>query len=274
MPGPAFTSGDSVSLHPIEPEDYEFIQRGRNHPDVRVPLTDTTVRAEADVEEMLEDEEYHFLICVDERSESTEEASGDEGPASRADERSESAGDASGDERPASRADERSESAGDASGDERPASRADERSESAGDASGDEGPASRADERSESTGDASGEAASSADGDLEPVGVVAFAWVSSPGERGSLMYWVAPEHQGKGYVTEGTKLFLDYVFRECGFHKVTARVNATNDASATVLQNLGFEQEGRHREQSFVDGERVDMLSFGLLADEWLNSAA
>jgi RimJ/RimL family protein N-acetyltransferase len=179
MPGPAFTSGDSVSLHPIEPDDHEFIQRARNHPDVRVPLTDTTIRTEADVEEMLEDEEYHFLICSE-----------------------------------------------------------------------------------------------SADGDPKPVGVVAFAWVSSPGERGSLMYWVAPEHQGKGYVTEGTTLFLDYVFRECGFHKATARVNATNDASATVLQNLGFEEEGRHREQSFVDGERVDMLSFGLLADEWLDSTA
>jgi RimJ/RimL family protein N-acetyltransferase len=217
MPGPAFTSGDSVSLHPIEPEDHEFIQRGRNHPDVRVPLTDTTVRTEADVEEMLEDEEYHFLICVPERKRGHVDVSGEERPASSADERSESAEEASGNA------------------------------------------ASRADSGAE---------------DPEPVGVVAFGWVSSPGERGSLMYWVAPEHQGEGYVTEGTTLFLDYVFRECGFHKVTARVNATNEASATVLQNLGFQEEGRHREQSFVDGERVDMLSFGLLADEWLDSTA
>lgn len=65
MPGPAFTTGETVSLHPIEEEDYEFIQRGRNDPSTRVPLTDTTIRTVDDVEEMFEDREYHFLACVD-----------------------------------------------------------------------------------------------------------------------------------------------------------------------------------------------------------------
>lgn len=63
MPGPAFTTGDAVALHPVEPEDYEFVQRGRNHPSTRIPLTDATVRSRADVEEMFEDGDYHFLVC-------------------------------------------------------------------------------------------------------------------------------------------------------------------------------------------------------------------
>lgn len=191
MPGPAFAEGDTVSLHPIEAEDHEFIQYGRNHPDVRVPLTDTSIKSVDDVAEMLEDEDYHFLICVDERRESTEAASG--------------------------------------------------------------------------------AAASSEDGDLEPVGVVAFGWVSSPGERGNLMYWVAPEHQGNGYVTEGTELFLDYVFGECGFHKVDARVLVPNDASAAALEKLGFEREGRRRDDAILDGEYVDTYTYGLLDHEWLD---
>ena len=197
MPGPAFAEGDAVSLHPIEDEDHEFLQRGRNHPDVRVPLTDTRIRTLDDVAESVEDSDYRFLICVDEPSESTGEASGDAGPASSAE-------------------------------------------------SGDgEGPT--------------------------PVGEVAFAWVSQEGERGSLMYWIAPEHRGNGYVTEATELFLNYVFRECGFHKVSARVLVSNDASANTLEKLGFEQEGRRREAAVIDGEYEDMYTFGLLDREWLD---
>ncbi|MCG1004334.1 MULTISPECIES: GNAT family N-acetyltransferase [Halobacterium] len=212
MPGPAFARGETVSLHPIEEEDHEFIQYGRNHPDVRVPLTDTTIKTVEDVAEMLEDEDYHFLICVDEQSESTDGASSEgRSPSDRSSGRS-----------------------------------------------------PREDGETAST---EGE-----DGDPEPVGVVAFGWVSSPGERGNLMYWVAPECQGNGYVSEGTELFLDYAFGECGFHKVDARVLVPNEPSWKALEKLGFEREGRRRDDAIVEGEYVDAYSYGLLADEWLDN--
>ncbi|WP_135820972.1 GNAT family N-acetyltransferase [Halostella litorea] len=170
MPGPAFATGDTVSLHPVEEEDYEFVQRGRNDPSTRVPLTDTTIRTRDDVAEMFEDREYHFLACVD--------------------------------------------------------------------------------------------------GD--PVGVVAFAYVQEDSGFGSLMYWVAPEHRGEGYVTEATSLFLDYAFGECGFHRVGARVLVTNEASTAALESLGFEREGRLRDTCRLDGEWVDSYQYSLLAPEWL----
>jgi RimJ/RimL family protein N-acetyltransferase len=120
-----------------------------------------------------------------------------------------------------------------------------------------------------------GGAASSVDAehsdDPTPVGEVAFAWVHQEGERGALMYWVAPEHQGNSYVTEASELFLDYAFRECGFHKVSARVLVSNEPSAHTLEKLGFEQEGRRREAAVVDGEYEDMFTYGLLDREWLD---
>lgn len=176
MPGPAFSSGDRVSLHPIEDEDHEFIQYGRNHPEVRVPLLAPAIQTSDDIAEMLEDTEYRFLMC--------HSNDGDE-PA--------------------------------------------------------------------------------------PVGVVAFAWVVDEHKIGWLSYWVAPEQQGNGYVTEGAELFLDYVFRERGFHKVNAGVAASNAASAAVLEKLGFEREGTSRQEHFVDGDWEDSHKYGLLADEWLD---
>lgn len=82
MPGPAFTTGERVSLHPIEDEDYEFIQRGRNHPSTRIPLTDTEIRTVDDVAETLENKDKHFLICVADGREATGSASGEGRPAS------------------------------------------------------------------------------------------------------------------------------------------------------------------------------------------------
>jgi RimJ/RimL family protein N-acetyltransferase len=178
MPGPAFETGDDVSLHPIEEADYEFIQRGRNDPSTRVPLTDTNIRSLSDVAEMFEDREYHFLVCAD----------GEDG--------------------------------------------------------GDDAP--------------------------DPVGAVALPWVRD-GESGSLMYWIDSGHRGQGYVSEAVELFLGYLFRECGFHKVFARALVTNEASIRTLESLGFEREGTLREDYFLDGEWVDAYQYGLLAHEWLD---
>ncbi len=200
MPGYAFASGDSVSLHPIEDEDYEFLQCGHNHPDVRRPLGSSTIRSRDDIEEMVEDDEYRFLICVN-RSESSEGANGEA--------------------------------------------------------------VSSVGERGESVGDAS-------HGDLDSVGVVALPWVFEDTQSAFLMYWIAPEHQGNGYATEATELMLDYVFGECGFHKVAAYVHETNDASAAVLESLGFEREGTLRQEVFTDGEWIDEYRYAVLADEWL----
>jgi RimJ/RimL family protein N-acetyltransferase len=191
MPGPAFATGERVSLHPIEEEDHEFVQYGRNHPSTRIPLTDTRIRTTEDVAERLEDEDKHFLIC-------SQSGSGNSASAS----------------------------------------------ESA--------------------------SASDSNSDPEPVGAVGFTWTSEPPKSGDLMYWVAPEHRENGYVTEGTRLFLEYAFAECGFHKVTAHTLVTNEPSIRALESLGFEREGRFRDEQFVDGELVDAYRYGLLADEWL----
>jgi RimJ/RimL family protein N-acetyltransferase len=199
MPGPAFKVGDRVSLHPIEPEDHEFLQRGRNHPETRVPLTDTDIRSLDDVEARLEDEEHRYLVCVADQREATDETSG-EAASSVANQR----------------------------------------------------------EATDETGD-----------DPERAGGVAFSHVGS-GDSGNLTYWVAPEHRGNGYVTEATALLLDYAFRECGFHKVTGNAFVSNEASVAVLENLGFEREGRLRESGIVDGEYEDMYQYSILADEWL----
>ncbi|WP_436925321.1 GNAT family N-acetyltransferase [Halosimplex amylolyticum] len=90
-------------------------------------------------------------------------------------------------------------------------------------------------------------------------------------QRGSVEigYWIAPDHQGNGYATAAAERLVEYCFAERRLHKVDARVLAFNDGSRRVLEKVGFESEGRRRDEYYVDGEYVDAELYGLVADEW-----
>lgn len=80
--------------------------------------------------------------------------------------------------------------------------------------------------------------------------------------------WIVPDEQRNGYATEATDLCLEHAFEGRGLHKISARVFEHNEASLSVLENLGFQQGGCLREHDYVRGEYRDTYLFGLLADE------
>ena len=88
-------------------------------------------------------------------------------------------------------------------------------------------------------------------------------------QQGEIGYIVHPDHQGKGYATEGCELLLRLGFEDAGFHRIFARLDARNSASARVLERLGMRREAHLRENELVKGEWTDELIYGLLATEW-----
>lgn len=108
--------------------------------------------------------------------------------------------------------------------------------------------------------------------DGEPVGLVWLFGVDETAGHAELGYWIAPGARGNGYATAAARLAVRYAFDERGFHRVQARVFDWNEASARVLEKLGFREEGRLREHYYVDGEHVDARLFGLLAAEWASA--
>lgn len=105
--------------------------------------------------------------------------------------------------------------------------------------------------------------------DGEPVGTVGLNHMNDRFGTAELGYYVAPDHHGEGYATAASRLLLRYAFRERGLHRVTAHAFAPNQASRRVLEKVGFREEGRLREDAFVDGERVDTVIHGILAEEF-----
>ena len=83
MPGPVFLCGDDVTLHPVEADDYEFIQRNGNHPAVRPGFGGGRPATTDDVAERIEnmqddDNSETFLVCVEGAADTA--SSGDDSP--------------------------------------------------------------------------------------------------------------------------------------------------------------------------------------------------
>ena len=105
--------------------------------------------------------------------------------------------------------------------------------------------------------------------DGERVGTAGLNDVNGGSGTAELGYWIAPDYHGNGYATAAARLFVEYAFAERRLHKVYANAFAFNEGSQRVLEKVGFEREGVHREQAFIDGEHVDVYRYGLLATEW-----
>ena len=62
---------------------------------------------------------------------------------------------------------------------------------------------------------------------------------------------------------------LNYAFGPLKLHKVCGQAIATNQASITFHQRLGFVLEGVLRDQQCIEGVRHSLHCFGLLSTEW-----
>jgi UDP-4-amino-4,6-dideoxy-N-acetyl-beta-L-altrosamine N-acetyltransferase len=62
---------------------------------------------------------------------------------------------------------------------------------------------------------------------------------------------------------------LDHAFMESGWHKLSGLAMAENSASLRLHEKLGFRVEGRLREEHFDGSRYIDVIRFGILAEEW-----
>ncbi|MDQ1713899.1 MAG: hypothetical protein QOE45_3349 [Frankiaceae bacterium] len=80
---------------------------------------------------------------------------------------------------------------------------------------------------------------------------------------------LGPEHRGKGYGRDVLTVLVDYAFRHRNLNRVWLQVLATNDAGLRSYAAAGFVEEGRLREQAWVDGEYVDEVRMAVLRSAW-----
>lgn len=77
------------------------------------------------------------------------------------------------------------------------------------------------------------------------------------------------ERRGRGLGTEAVAELLRLGFEELTLNRVYLRALATNEGALRFWRCFGFVEEGRWRQDAWVDGLPVDSIWFGLLRHEW-----
>ena len=103
----------------------------------------------------------------------------------------------------------------------------------------------------------------------ELVGDFMVFYRSEQHRQGEIGFILHPDHQGCGYATEAARVLLRLGFEELGLHRITARLDARNGASARVLERLGMRREAHLIENEFVKGEWTDEFVYAQLRREW-----
>jgi RimJ/RimL family protein N-acetyltransferase len=101
------------------------------------------------------------------------------------------------------------------------------------------------------------------------VGDVILFWRSAEHQSGEIGYVLHPDQHGNGYVTEACGALLDLAFDDLKLHRVIARIDERNVASANVLRRLGMRQEAVLVENEWFKGEWTTEVDFAILASEW-----
>ena len=102
------------------------------------------------------------------------------------------------------------------------------------------------------------------DGDL--IGDVAVR-LNDDGHIAKIGYTIAPAHQRRGFGAEAVGAVVARLL-EAEVHRVEASLDARNDASARLLDRIGFRHEGTAVSAELADGEWCDVAYYAILRDE------
>lgn len=98
------------------------------------------------------------------------------------------------------------------------------------------------------------------------IGFHAIDWANKAVDIG---YWLGTDFQGKGIITRACRYLVDYAFTEYGLNRVQIRCAVENHRSRAVPERLGFKQEGVIRQGEWVNDRYLDLVVYGMLAEEW-----
>ncbi|WP_144018966.1 GNAT family N-acetyltransferase [Demequina sp. NBRC 110056] len=97
------------------------------------------------------------------------------------------------------------------------------------------------------------------------VSVSGIRWGAECG--GSVGYWIAQSHAGRGITPRAVALASEFAFSR-GLHRLEIAVRPENVASRRVATKLGFREEGLRDSYLYIDGAWRDHLVFALTQGE------
>jgi ribosomal-protein-serine acetyltransferase len=103
----------------------------------------------------------------------------------------------------------------------------------------------------------------------QPVGTISYHPIDWANQKVEIGYWLGASFQGKGLMTRSCEKLVTYAFENLGLNKVEIRCATGNKRSCAIPQRLGFRQEGIIRQGEWLYDHFVDLILYGMLANEW-----
>lgn len=101
------------------------------------------------------------------------------------------------------------------------------------------------------------------------IGDVYFRIDSVANATGEIGWTVHPEFAGRGYMTEAASAVLEVAFGGLALHRVYARLDPRNDASAALCKRLGMREEAHFIQDVWFKDAWGDTLIYAILHSEW-----
>ncbi|MFD1662633.1 GNAT family N-acetyltransferase [Streptomyces caeni] len=101
------------------------------------------------------------------------------------------------------------------------------------------------------------------------VGGLLFRVFDAAGGNCEVGCWLEPAATGRGLVTRGMRVLIDWAVDERGIHRVEWYASSANVPSVNAARRLGMSRDGVLRESYLYRGVRQDTEVWSVLAPEW-----
>jgi RimJ/RimL family protein N-acetyltransferase len=103
---------------------------------------------------------------------------------------------------------------------------------------------------------------------------VPLGWVNRYGDKDFPAYRVGIDvcedaYLNQGLGTEALELWVGYLFANSDVHRIGLDTWSFSGRMMRVAEKVGFVLEGAERELMLWQGERLDLVHFGMLREEW-----
>src|SRR5581483_10715091 len=85
--------------------------------------------------------------------------------------------------------------------------------------------------------------------------------------KAELAYWLGPEFQGKGIMTEAGQKVISFAFKELGLYKLAVAHHAVNEKSRKLIMRLGFKFLYEEPNAFMKNGKWVNCKHYQLFVD-------
>ncbi|PZG34065.1 GNAT family N-acetyltransferase [Listeria ivanovii] len=100
----------------------------------------------------------------------------------------------------------------------------------------------------------------------EIIGTCGFNYIDYENQRAEIAYDLGTRFWKRGYATEAVQALMEWGIESFKLHRMEAKVDPRNEASISLLEKLGFQEEGLLRDYEKIGTEYQDLKLFS-----WLN---